>query len=506
MPPSLSALRAKWFLDFSAGGSQFPPKVRHSGSTVLAYTEGNKVTPLIDGQAYMKVWHDSIVAMAGKANAELYMAGWRLDDVRTLGEQDASSNAIAVLLKAGLEDDVKVFLVLSRHGFGLVPDRVNRFTLLQFPNRDGLRACLDNRFPPGGSVHQKLVCLKNPTSPKALVGSVDISTTRWDRTAHDAVDPSRRRKTATHDTGVQIEGPAVADLERTFRERWNDSSRTLGLEPVLLPQPMITSQLSSAASTGTHSVQVVHTYGITNSFYGYSWSPKGEFTLWASYLNAVKKASTFIYIEDQYFLPFDYFPCFTRQTAGPARDSDIIYQLGEAIKRGVKVAVLVPGNAEDAAWVYNRQKYQRDLGIRYLQSVATSSQNGDFVIAILKVDGEPVYVHSKLLICDDEFVLIGSGNVCQRSMTHDGEVGVGIVDEAGTFARQFRKALWAEHLVMPASDLDDPVAAYATFKSLTLQNIGRGVHRYQLPSAASPPSLHQDLIRGVIDPYAGPAR
>ncbi len=50
------------------------------------------------------------------------------------------------------------------------------------------------------------------------------------------------------------------------------------------------------------------------------------------------------------------------------------------------------------------------------------------------------------MIIDDEFVLLGSANVNQKSMTHDSELDVGIVDADGMFAKDLRKALWAEHL------------------------------------------------------------
>ena len=43
-------------------------------------------------------------------------------------------------------------------------------------------ACLDNRFPPGGSNHQKVVVFKSGGGGTAVLGSIDISKTRWDDT------------------------------------------------------------------------------------------------------------------------------------------------------------------------------------------------------------------------------------------------------------------------------------------------------------------------------------
>jgi phosphatidylserine/phosphatidylglycerophosphate/cardiolipin synthase-like enzyme len=301
--------------------------------------------------------------------------------------------------------------------------------------------------------------------------------------------------------GVEVKGPAVADIQRSFRDRWNDPSRTAGLEPIPVPQPLLTSPIVPPAPLGTHSVQVLHTYGQTNTVFGYSWSPTGDFTIWAAYLNALKQATRYIYIEDQYFLPFDWPVCHTR--TGTAQQSDIFFQLGEAIGRGVKVIVVVPSNAED--FLHKYQVYQRDIGVRYLQS-RIGSGTGDLIIASLSNASTPIYVHAKLLICDDEYVLLGSANVGQRSMTCDGELDIGIVDSANSFARELRKDLWAEHLKVSASSLDNPTAAIATFKSTVAAS--QGQVRPYVPQAATAeaPPFHPTTMRNFIDPYEGPPR
>jgi phosphatidylserine/phosphatidylglycerophosphate/cardiolipin synthase-like enzyme len=496
--PTLAQLRTKWFLDFSLPASTFPPIARHAGTAVSDYTDGNLVTLLIDGQNYMRVWHDGVRALIGQANTEVYHAAWRLEAIRTLGQSVPTSDALDTLdaVDAG---GVKVYALLSMH-----------VTCLPFnvPTNEWLRlhgiwtSCLDQRYAERGSNHQKAVCIKNPAGSMAILGSIDISKTRWDRDTHLPTDTERdpRFGKPTHDTGVKIQGPAVADIEHSFRERWNDPTRTIGMLPLLPPQPVITTPVSTSPPVGTHSVQVLHTYGIPKALPAYSWSRKGEFTVWASYLKALRTATTYIYIEDQYFLPFDYPPCHTR--TGFAQSSDLIFQLGEAIKRGVKVAVLVPSNAEDSLHVY--QQYQRDLGANYLATVAATAP-GDFVIASLSVGTTPVYVHSKLMICDDEFIAIGSANVGQRSMTLDGELHIGIVDSANTLAREFRKALWSEHLGRPPGTLDDPDAGYALFKADVAASSGR-VRPYSTAAPGPRPTGHPRLIRLVIDPYGGPPR
>lgn len=71
-----------------------------------------------------------------------------------------------------------------------------------------------------------------------------------------------------------------------------------------------------------------------------------------------------------------------------------------------------------------------------------------------------VYVHSKLMIVDDEYIVVGSANINQRSLdgTRDSEIAIGAFQPAHSMGSSpqgplprgqvagFRKALWKEHL------------------------------------------------------------
>jgi phosphatidylserine/phosphatidylglycerophosphate/cardiolipin synthase-like enzyme len=139
-----------------------------------------------------------------------------------------------------------------------------------------------------------------------------------------------------------------------------------------------------------------------------------------------------------------------------------------------------------------------------LASLALSQTcRGDFVIAFPQSGGSAFFVHSKVMICDDEFVLIGSANINRRSMTHDSEIQLGIVDAANEFARELRKTLWKEHFNRtqsdPSDDLNDPDAAYEMFKG------GEGrICPYTPADPGDPRPEHSSIINHVIDPYGGP--
>jgi phosphatidylserine/phosphatidylglycerophosphate/cardiolipin synthase-like enzyme len=525
--PTTDELKTKWFLTFGAGPG-FPPVARHEGSAVGASTDGNLVTRLIDGKEYMKVWRDAIAALTVAQTGELYHAGWRFEGVRTLGHSVPASNALD-LMKAAVVAGVAVFPMICRNPMTLA---FNSATVAWLIANGVTNARLDNRFPLTGSNHQKFAVFKSAAEQFGMLGSIDISKTRWDDDAHASSTPTvphpDRDPTfgkPTHDTGVKVNGPAVADIENTFRERWNDSSRDGSIIPPKAPglfpppvPPLITTPVSSPGVAGTTAVQALHTYGRTTAYFGYSWSPVGEFTVWAAYLKAIQTAATYIYIEDQYFLPFGYQEvgtppvghafCTSPAATPGERNTDIVFQLGEAIKRGVRVAVLVPSNAEDSTHVY--QKHQRDLGYHYLTGVAAglpAGATGKFVMATLHNGTEAIYVHSKLMICDDEYLAIGSTNVGQRSMTFDSELHIGAVDGVSTIVKDFRKALWAEHMTVPPAGLDNPTTAYTAFVTSTNSAPPTGRLR---PYVADPPGTaapwgHKFMI-DKIDPYGGPPR
>ncbi|XP_078159578.1 phospholipase D zeta 1-like isoform X2 [Carex rostrata] len=116
-------------------------------------------------------------------------------------------------------------------------------------------------------------------------------------------------------------------------------------------------------------------------------------------------------------------------------------------------------------------------------------------------DGGPlvtnmIYVHSKLLIIDDRIALIGSANINDRSLlgSRDSEIGVLIEDKdmlpsrmngkiykAGKFTRSLRISLWAEHLGLHRSEIDqiiDPVDD-ATYKDIWMATAKTNAIVYQ---------------------------
>ncbi len=100
---------------------------------------------------------------------------------------------------------------------------------------------LDARTRRGGSHHQKFVIVRHHDRPEddiAFAGGIDLGLSRHDTTAHSgdrqAMDFPQvyGPNPPWHDVQISVQGPAIADIEHTFRERWEGN-------PVLdVPSPL----------------------------------------------------------------------------------------------------------------------------------------------------------------------------------------------------------------------------------------------------------------------------
>ncbi|KAI7749515.1 hypothetical protein M8C21_001880, partial [Ambrosia artemisiifolia] len=107
-----------------------------------------------------------------------------------------------------------------------------------------------------------------------------------------------------------------------------------------------------------------------------------------------------------------------------------------------------------------------------------------------------VYVHSKVMIIDDDTVLVGSANINDRSLLglRDSEIGVLIEDKefvkssmggkpwkAGKFALSLRLSLWSEHLGLHSTEINkiaDPVID-STYKDIWMATANTNTMIYQ---------------------------
>ncbi len=447
-----------------------------------AFTTGNLVIPLVDGRTYFTRLHEELAATV--AGDEVYFLDFRGD----LEEQlDGPGSQVGEVLGAAARRGVRVFGLLWRsHPRFLKQSEEANAEFVRSIGEDGGQVLLDARTRRAGSHHQKLVVLRHPKSPDsdlAFIGGIDLGLSRNDDSEHRG-DPQAMEfpssygpNPAWHDIQAEVHGPAVHDLEHTFRERWYGSSVLDLPSPLrmlydrayhmgaLTARPLPEPTADDETRRGPHAVQVLRTYPAR--LRRYPFAPLGERSIAHSYRKAFARARSLIYLEDQYLWSRPV----SDLLAAALRDNPDLF-----------VIVVVPRFPDNEGAV---TKPPGLLGRH--DAVAACKRAGGDRFAIYDIenhDSVPVYVHAKTVIVDDVWAMIGSDNLNRRSWSHDSELSIAVLDStrddrepqdpgasgdhARTFARDLRLQLWREHLDREDgadADLLHPAEAFAAFAS-----------------------------------------
>ncbi len=186
------------------------------------------------------------------------------------------------------------------------------------------------------------------------------------------------------DNHYKVIGPVVAQLQATFATSWLKARGQVLYGADYFP-PL--------APTGPYLAQAIRS-GAHNE------------NLDLMYLLAIASAQKTLRIENAYFLP----------------DDLMRKELTAAAKRGVKVEVVVPGKKID-------QKLVR---------LASKRHWPELIRAGLRIfEYQPTMIHVKLMIVDDIFVSVGSGNFDNRSIRLNDEANLDVLDR-NFAARQIR--------------------------------------------------------------------
>ena len=129
-----------------------------------------------------------------------------------------------------------------------------------------------------------------------------------------------------------------------------------------------------------------------------------------------------------------------------------------------EIVIIMPYEAD--GWI--EQRAMDGARIRLCQAIGNVDVNNRFRIFYPVTKGEnPIYVHAKLMIVDDQILRIGSSNMNNRSLGLDSECDVLLETDAGSADSQtiaaLRTRLMAEHLNVSE---DDVVAKFAETGSL----------------------------------------
>ena len=298
------------------------------------------------------------------------------------------------------------------------------------------------------SLHQKMVVVDGV---HAFVGGIDMlielngDYDRWDTHFHRHFSALRRNETERsphnwHDAHAIIEGPAVADVEHNFRQRWNDlvmrhewDYRLLVPNHPLPPPEESTSLVQVARTIPAHT---------------YSFAPEdGIAGIAQLYAHALGNAQRFVYMENQYFWTHAFYGIDLPRLGTDSPDMERnLAELAAALRRGATVAIVLPDHP-------NVGRAFTDAGLARLREEAPEAAaqgriQAFCLAASAEIYGEedyrPIYVHAKVTIVDDLWSTLGSANLNNRGMRDDAELNVATLDSE--LARGLRMILWAEHL------------------------------------------------------------
>jgi len=464
-----------WFLSADERGNPATRlDSRHSNSA--AWTTGNRVRPLLHGTAYFAELLAGI--RATQAGDLLLFTDWRGDPDQRL---DGPGTEVARVLADAARRGVIVRGLLWR-------SHLDRFRFSLQEHRDlgeaivaaGGECLLDMRVRTRGSHHQKLVVLRyagRPEQDVAYVGGIDLCHGRRDDDAHDGdeqpcpLGASYGPRPPWHDIQIAIQGPAVADVETVFRERWEDPTpltrsplrrwRDRVLRPIKpAPCPI---QLPDPQPSGSDAVQVLRTYPYRRREYPFA--PSGERSIARACRKALGQAERLVYLEDQYLW------C-----------PQVVTYFAEALaaRPGLRLIAVVPRFP-----IAGASQALRATGSAIAPQLLARARSLDLLrrlggdrVGIYDVEnhaGTPVYVHSKVCIVDDTWVTVGSGNVNRRSWTYDSELSCAVLGQAAggdCLAKDLRLALAREHLDRAEgddADLRGPHDAFDAFAASARQ-------------------------------------
>ncbi|MBV9465701.1 MAG: hypothetical protein JO206_01775 [Solirubrobacterales bacterium] len=363
---------------------------------------GCSVELLIDGATALP----EMARALAQAREFVHLTGWQLSPWFELVRGGAPEVLGVLLAELAQRIEVRV-LVWAGAPIGLFhPTRAEvRDAIRELTRGTGIRCVPDPREHLFHCHHEKTIVVDGEL---AFVGGIDLTDSAGDR--FDSQRHPARRRLGWHDVAVRLRGPAVVDVDRHFRLRWNElTGERLGGPTA--PDPV-----------GAQTVQVVRT--VAEGMYGAI--PQGDFSILETYTRALRAGRRLIYIENQFMWAPEIVAILAEKLRSPPHPDF----------RLVIVLPAKPNNGQDdtRGQLAVLCEADQDRGRLLAATIRSLSDGRD----------DPLYVHAKLAVIDDRWLLVGSANLNAHSLFNDTELGV-IVDDPA-LARDARVRLWAEHL------------------------------------------------------------
>jgi cardiolipin synthase len=342
---------------------------------------GNKVTLLQDGAATYAAMFAAIRSAQDNINLESYI----IDD-------DEIGRQFADLLLEQQGRGVQVNVVYDSVGGINTPkaffDRLRQggIEVLEFNPINPLK--VRERWLVNNRDHRKLLIVDGRT---AFVGGINISSVNSVGSAIRPAPNAERPSAAWRDTDLQIEGPAVGELQKLFMATWEKQrGKPLAAKAYF---PALTAQ----------GPDIVRAIGST---------PDDPYSLiYLTLISAIGNAEKQVHLTNAYFVP----------------DPQLLKALIDAAGRGVDVKMILPSHS-DSAMVFHAGR----------SHYSTLLKSG---VKIYERRG--ALLHSKTASIDGVWSCVGSSNLDWRSFLDNDEVNAVILGRE--FAQQMQ-AMFARDL------------------------------------------------------------
>lgn len=440
---------------------------------------------IVDAERYYRAFRESVRC----ARQTVFILGWDIHSELRLvrdGCDDGWPETLRELLDAAAERNPDLDIYVLAWDFAMIYT-IERELFptyqMQWRSHDRVHFSMDGEHPVGASQHQKLVIVDDRI---AFAGGIDLGKWRWDSSRHRPdddrrVDPSGNPYPPFHDVQMVVEGEAASVLGELARERWR---RAAGSEPkAAVPErggdPWPPSIEPDVWHTGV---------GIARTMPAHEDRDEVR-EVEQLYLDSIRAAKRFIYIENQYLSSHEIGKALAQQLE---------------VKNGPEVVIVQP--EQTGGWL--EQHTMDVLRARLLRNLRRADHQDRLRVYFVRVSETPhlsVMIHAKVMVVDDCLVRIGSSNLSNRSMGLDSECDLLIEatadeDDNMQAIRAFRRRLLSEHLDVDPSSVGE---AEETNPSLiaAIESL-RGGSRTLVPLDAQIPDEVDDWVPDstLLDP------
>lgn len=294
-----------------------------------------------------------------------------------------------------------------------------------------------------GAMHLKMVIAHDGTKPWAFVGGIDFQPGRADKEMHIGAGASTF---SWHDMMVGIDGPAIQPIYSMFQNLWNEQRKRptnfliagSSVKGVTSGTSEVPPRILPSVGSGKHRVGVATTlpqYNFTTfsrRFLPHNSSPltfatNGRFEIKVALKKAIENASDYIYIEDQAFW-----------------SHDVMKWIRLSVKDNPNLKVILLKGAPDPIDPPIDWPMVEAIN-NHLLTGLTAAEKARIGFFIKKF----VFVHSKVTIIDDHWLLIGTANIMRRGLFTEIEMSIATLDEDDKLAKETRVNLWGAHFGKP---------------------------------------------------------